>query len=225
MFLFFVGLELKLGSFFRTWKRATCITFFETLFSGLLGVDLSSFLWSMVVHDGIKMTFRLFMVVNISFTAFLVLARILVELKMLTTELGSLPMCIATLYDGFIWILLVLLPHFSGSGIMSVWLNQIQALFVGFLVEILVPGNGPFIEGLANRLEDLIFIIILPLFFLSSGLKRNVTSISNGTSWALLALVISCACVAKIGSTIITSLIVKVHFREAVILGFLMNTK
>ncbi|KAK8965035.1 Cation/H(+) antiporter 18 [Platanthera guangdongensis] len=120
MFLFFVGLELKLDSFFRTWKRATCITFFETLFSGLLGVGLSSFLWSMVAHDGIKMTFRLFMVVNISFTAFLVLARILVELKMLTTELGSLPMCIAALYDGFIWILLALLPHFSGSGIMSV---------------------------------------------------------------------------------------------------------
>ncbi|KAK8916515.1 Cation/H(+) antiporter 18 [Platanthera zijinensis] len=101
----------------------------------------------------------------------------------------------------------------------------IQALFGGFLVGILVSRNDPFIEGLVNRLEDLIFIIILPLFFLSSGLKTNVTSISSGTSWALLALVISCACVGKIGSTIITSLIVKVPFREAIIFSFLMNTK
>ncbi|KAK8952611.1 Cation/H(+) antiporter 18 [Platanthera guangdongensis] len=272
MFLFFVGLELELSSFCRTWKRATCISFFGTLFSGLLGFGLSSFIWSMVAHDGPKMTFRLFMAANVSFTAFPVLARILAELKMLTTELGSLAICIAALCDGFIWILLALLPHFSGSvfisslvfitativilrfllgkiarccqndepvraghvlttvisiiviGIISSIIG-IQALFGAFLVGILVPRNGPFIEGLANRLEDLIFIIILPLFFLSSGLKTDITSISSGTSWALLALVISCACVGKIGGTIITSLIVKVPFREAIILGFLMNTK
>ncbi|CAL0306920.1 unnamed protein product [Lupinus luteus] len=101
----------------------------------------------------------------------------------------------------------------------------IHALFGAFVVGIIMPKDGPFAGVLIEKIEDLVSGIFLPLYFVSSGLKTNVATISGGISWALLALVIFTACFGKIVGTFVVSLICKVPFREALALGFLMNTK
>nr|CAB3465655.1 unnamed protein product [Digitaria exilis] len=101
----------------------------------------------------------------------------------------------------------------------------IHALFGAFIVGIIVPKDGPFAGVLLEKVEDLISGLFLPLYFVSSGLKTDVMTIKGGRSWALLVLVVGTACFGKIGGTLAASLIVRVPLREALTLGFLMNTK
>uniref|UniRef100_A0A1J3JAF2 Cation/H(+) antiporter 19 n=1 Tax=Noccaea caerulescens TaxID=107243 RepID=A0A1J3JAF2_NOCCA len=72
---------------------------------------------------------------------------------------------------------------------------------------------------------DLVWGLLLPLYFASSGFKTDVTTIRGAQSWGLLVLVILTTCFGKIVGTVGASMLCKVPFREANALGVLMNTK
>ena len=57
---------------------------------------------------------------------------------------------------------------------------------------------------LIEKVEELISGLVLPLYFVSSGLKTNVATISGAKSWGLLVLVIVNVCVGKIGGAVTT---------------------
>lgn len=218
--------------------------------------------------------------VSLSITAFPVLARILAELKLLTTDLGRMAMSAAAVNDVAAWILLALAIALSGSSstLTTLWVLLstaafvacaavflrpalafaarrshagepiresficatltvvlaagfitdaigIHALFGGFVVGVLIPKEGPFASVLIERLEDLISSLLLPLYFVSSGLKTNVATISGAQSWGLFVLVTTNACLGKIFGTMLASFLARVPARQALTLGFLMNTK
>ncbi|TVU18484.1 hypothetical protein EJB05_34587 [Eragrostis curvula] len=279
-FLFLVGLELDLRAIRRTGSTALLIAVAGISLPFILGIGTSVVLQHTVNRGVATGPFLVFMGVALSITAFPVLARILAELKLLTTDLGRMAMSAAAVNDVAAWILLALAIALSGTGspLVSLWVLLtgaafvlaaffllrpvlawmarrspegepvkelyicatltivlaagfatdtigIHALFGAFIVGIVVPKDGPFAGVLLEKVEDLISGLFLPLYFVSSGLKTNVMSIKGGESWALLVLVVGTACIGKIGGTVITSLIVRVPMREAVTLGFLMNTK
>ncbi|XP_062181518.1 cation/H(+) antiporter 19-like [Phragmites australis] len=279
-FLFLVGLELDLRAIRRTGGTALVIAVAGISLPFILGIGTSVVLQHTIARGVPTGPFLVFMGVALSITAFPVLARILAELKMLTTDLGRMAMSAAAVNDVVAWILLALAIALSGTGspLVSLWVLLtgagfvlaaffllrpvlawmarrspegepvkelyicatlaivlaagfatdtigIHALFGAFIVGIIVPKDGPFAGVLLEKVEDLISGLFLPLYFVSSGLKTNVMTIKGGESWALLALVVGTACIGKIGGTVIASLIVRVPLREALTLGFLMNTK
>ncbi|XP_006664208.3 cation/H(+) antiporter 19-like [Oryza brachyantha] len=279
-FLFLVGLELDISAIRRTGKKALAIALAGISAPFALGIGTSFAFRATIVKGAPQAPFLVFMGVALSITAFPVLARILAELKLLTTDLGRMAMSAAAVNDVAAWILLALAIALSGSGspiislwvlltaagfVVAIWLFLrpvlawmarrspdgepvkevyicatlaivlaagfvtdtigIHALFGAFVVGIVVPKDGPFAGVLIEKVEDLITGLFLPLYFVSSGLKTNVATIRGAKSWGLLVLVIVNACLGKIGGTVITSLIVKIPVREAVTLGFLMNTK
>nr|XP_019708767.1 cation/H(+) antiporter 19 [Elaeis guineensis] len=279
-FLFLVGLELDLRAIRRTGKKALAIALAGISLPFVLGIGTSFVLRTTVVKGTRQGPFQVFMGVALSITAFPVLARILAELKLLTTDLGRMAMSAAAVNDVAAWILLALAVALSGSGspLVSLWVFLsgaafvafaaillrpalawmarrcldgepvkesyicatlatvlaagfvtdtigIHALFGAFIVGIIVPKDGPFAGVLIEKVEDLISGLFLPLYFVSSGLKTNVATISGARSWGLLVLVITNACLGKIAGTVIVSLIVRIPVREALTLGFLMNTK
>ncbi|KAI3468658.1 hypothetical protein Pfo_025321 [Paulownia fortunei] len=101
----------------------------------------------------------------------------------------------------------------------------IHALFGAFVLGVLVPKEGAFAGALVEKVEDLVSGLFLPLYFVSSGLKTNIATIQGAHSWGLLVLVILTACFGKIVGTVLVSLFCKIPFKEALTLGFLMNTK
>ncbi|CAA7405745.1 unnamed protein product [Spirodela intermedia] len=279
-FLFLVGLELDLRAIRRTGKKALAVALAGISLPFVLGIGTSFVLRATVAVGAAHGPFLVFMGVALSITAFPVLARILAELKLLTTDVGRMAMSAAAVNDVAAWILLALAVALSGSGsaLVSIWVLLsgvafvvfasaalrpclawmarrspegepvketyicatlaavlaagfvtdaigIHALFGAFVVGIIVPKEGAFAGVLIEKIEDLVSGLFLPLYFVSSGLKTDIATISGARSWGLLLLVILTACLGKIAATVLVSLLLRVPPREALALGFLMNTK
>lgn len=79
--------------------------------------------------------------VSLSITAFPVLARILAELKLLTTDLGRIAMSAAAVNDVAAWVLLALAIALSSSSssLIAVWVLLSGAAFVVFAVFVIRP--------------------------------------------------------------------------------------
>ncbi|RVX04121.1 Cation/H(+) antiporter 18 [Vitis vinifera] len=280
-FLFLVGLELDLNSLRRTGKKALSIAVAGISLPFALGVGTSVVLRATISKGVDAGPFLVFMGVALSITAFPVLARILAELKLLTTDVGRMAMSAAAVNDVAAWILLALAIALSGTGRSPIvalwvflcgfgfvlccsliaprifkWMAQrcpegepvdemyvcatlaavlaagfvtdaigIHALFGAFVMGILVPKEGPFAGALVEKVEDLVSGLLLPLYFVSSGLKTDVATIRGLQSWGLLVLVIFTACLGKIAGTVAVSLSWRMPVPEALALGFLMNSK
>ncbi|GAU29458.1 hypothetical protein TSUD_227230 [Trifolium subterraneum] len=280
-FLFLAGIELDPKSLRKTGGRVLAIAMVGISLPFALGIGSSFVLKETIAKDVNTSAFLVYMGVALSITAFPVLARILAELKLLTTSVGRMAMSAAAVNDVAAWILLALAVALSGntqsplvslwvflSGIGFVicsilivlpifkWMAQqchegepvdelyicatlaavlaagfvtdaigIHAMFGAFVFGILIPKDGPFSGALVEKIEDLVSGLLLPLYFVSSGLKTDVATIHGLQSWGLLVFVTFTACFGKIVGTIVVSLLCKVSFNESVVLGFLMNSK
>jgi Kef-type K+ transport system membrane component KefB len=149
-FLFLVGLELDLNSIRRSGKRAFSIAACGISLPFVSGIGVAIVLRKTV--DGADKAgfgqFIVFMGVALSITAFPVLARILAELKLLTTRVGETAMAAAAFNDLAAWILLALAIALAGSGVdggdkksplVSVWVLLSGVAFVAFMMIVISP--------------------------------------------------------------------------------------
>ncbi|XP_027099540.1 cation/H(+) antiporter 20-like [Coffea arabica] len=142
-FLFLVGLELDLSSIRRSGKRAFGIAAAGMSLPFLLGAGLT-FLTRKVVNGDNHHKYGqllMFMGVSLSITAFPVLARILAELRLLTTDVGRTAMAAAAFNDVSAWILLALAVALAGGGtgahrspLISLWVLLSGVAFVAFML-------------------------------------------------------------------------------------------
>lgn len=144
-FLFLVGLELDLSSLRRGGTKAFGIAFAGISATFLGGVGVTFVLRNTV--DGADQVgytqFVVFMGVALSITAFPVLARILAELKLLTTQVGETAMAAAAFNDVAAWILLALAVALAGGAgdnpLVSVWVLLSGVGFVVFMMVAIRP--------------------------------------------------------------------------------------
>jgi Kef-type K+ transport system membrane component KefB/nucleotide-binding universal stress UspA family protein len=111
---------------------------------------------------------------------------------------------------------------------LSSWATEligVHALFGAFLFGAVVPKQGGMARALAERLEDLVLIVFLPLFFVSSGLKTEIGMIDTAERWLVVGLITLVACVGKFGGSAAAARLSGLTWRESSAVGVLMNTR
>ncbi len=118
---------------------------------------------------------------------------------------------------------LILLIVFA-SAYVTEWLG-IHALFGAFVAGAVMPKNRAFVRALTERLEDLVVVLLLPLYFAFTGLRTSVGAVSGGEMWWYCGLIILLAIVGKLAGSMIAARFTGVRWRESAAIGILMNTR
>ncbi|WP_434384455.1 cation:proton antiporter domain-containing protein [Melittangium boletus] len=101
----------------------------------------------------------------------------------------------------------------------------IHALFGSFLFGAIIPKEGGLAEALAEKLEDVAVVLLLPLFFAFSGLRTQIGLLNTPENWAMCGLIILLACLGKFGGSALAARFTGSSWREAGAIGVLMNTR
>lgn len=101
----------------------------------------------------------------------------------------------------------------------------IHALFGAFLFGAILPKEGQLAEKLAERLETVAVVLLLPLFFAYSGLRTQIGLVNTPRDWAVTGIIIAIATVGKFGGSTLAGRFTGLRWREASAIGILMNTR
>ncbi len=118
---------------------------------------------------------------------------------------------------------LILLIIFASA--FATELINIHAIFGAFVAGVIMPRDERLRSAVRARLEDILVVLLLPLFFAFTGLRANVGLLTTpgDLSFALLILLVAVA--GKLGGTAIAARATGSGWREAGALGVLMNSR
>ena len=100
----------------------------------------------------------------------------------------------------------------------------IYAIFGAFILGIAMP-SGYFASQLTDKIEPLTTKLLLPLFFVYSGLNTQIGLVNTPRLWAITAGLLVVAIVGKGVACAIAARLSRVPMRESVALGALMNAR
>lgn len=101
----------------------------------------------------------------------------------------------------------------------------IHALFGAFLAGAIMPDNMKFRNLFIEKVEDVSIVLLLPLFFVFTGLRTQIGLIDDPQLWKVTGLIILVAIVGKLAGTTLTAKIFGENWRDSLILGTLLNTR
>lgn len=112
--------------------------------------------------------------------------------------------------------------------LLSAWVTEsigIHALFGAFLLGVVTPHEGRLAERLQQRIEDIVLVLLLPAFFVFTGMRTQVGLVSSASDWAWCAVIVAVATFGKLGGVFAASRAMGLPTRSSVALGVLMNTR
>ncbi|KAI1208599.1 K+/H+ antiporter 1 [Annulohypoxylon truncatum] len=110
----------------------------------------------------------------------------------------------------------------------SSWFTSIigvHAIFGAFLVGLICPHDGGFAIHVTEKIEDLVTVLFLPLYFALSGLSTNLGLLNDGITWGYVIGVIVVAFSGKIIGGTLAARATKLVWRESLTIGVLMSCK
>jgi Kef-type K+ transport system membrane component KefB len=279
-YMFLVGLELDPRLLRGRVAQAAFVSAASVAAPLLLGVALAMPLFTLLGPDTGYAPFALFLGAALSITAFPVLARILVERRMLKHRVGAMAMAAAALNDVAAWFLLAiavaaatpagslmgafrilgLAVLFSAAMAMVVrrlvgrvsvaydqaghvpagWVAAIlvgvllsayvaswiglAAIFGAFVMGLILPRRADLTQEVTRRLEDVVVTVLLPLFFVVTGLRVQLGLLDRPVLWLLTAALLGVAVAGKWLGAAVAALYAGLRMRESMALGALVNT-
>lgn len=161
---------------------------------------------------------------NAAFTIFMVILYVLFMLKLLQpllSRLGRLYITRESPNKTFIAFIFAIL-------LFSSFLTEvigIHALFGAFLAGVIIPNELNFKSIIAEKIEDLSLILLLPLFFVFTGLRTQVGLINHPEELMMCAVIIALAVAGKFSGSLLAARYLKLPWKNALSLGVLMNTR
>jgi len=123
-------------------------------------------------------------------------------------------------HDSLALIILVVLA--------SGWITEslgVHALFGAFLAGVVMPRHQGLSHAIWQRVEALIVVLLLPLYFASTGLRSSFFLIAGARMWLYCAIIIALAVIGKLGGSLVAARVNGMSWREATAVGVLMNTR
>ncbi|KIK24557.1 hypothetical protein PISMIDRAFT_10179 [Pisolithus microcarpus 441] len=101
----------------------------------------------------------------------------------------------------------------------------VNAIFGAFLVGVIIPREGGLAIALTEKLEDMVAIIFLPLYFTLSGLKTDLGLLNDGPAWGFMFVLATLDFTGKFTSCTLSSRYLGFSWRESSTVGGLMSCK
>ena len=101
----------------------------------------------------------------------------------------------------------------------------IHALFGAFMAGTIMPDNMKFRNILIEKIEDVALVLLLPLFFVFTGLRTEIGLLNDPFLWKITGLIILVAVTGKFVGSAVAAKIVGQNWRDSLSIGALMNTR
>ena len=296
-YMFLVGLELDPHMLRGKARPATAISVTSVALPFVLGAAVSVPIWhelggsialAPLTKRPDEVAFAVFVGVSMSITAFPVLARILIERRMIRRPIGAIALASAAVDDVMAWTLLAVATavatatasgNVNATGItgdvlriigltalfalamalvgrrllsrvatafdeaghvpltwvvglfvavpLSAFVTQwigVAAIFGAFVLGLAMPHRTDLGDDVSRRLHDFVTIVLLPLFFVVTGLRTEIGQL-NGRDWLICAGLTAIAIVGKWGGAMVAARGAGYTTRESAAIGALMNTR
>jgi Kef-type K+ transport system membrane component KefB len=279
-YLFLVGMELDPRVLRERIGQAFFISNTSVAFPMALGFLVALPIYKLLSPDVRYTPFALFMGVAMSITAFPVLARLLIERRMLKRPVGAIAMAGAAIDDVTAWSLLAVATAVAASGhathavqvigltilftagmvligrrllgrlssaydevgqVPMIWLAAIfvcvlvsaytaqqigvAAIFGAFIMGLIMPRRAGLTGDVSRRFENFVVLVLLPLFFVVTGLKTHINAINRPILWWLTLALIGVAIAGKFLGAMIAARYAGFGLRDSTAIGALMNTR
>jgi Kef-type K+ transport system membrane component KefB len=112
--------------------------------------------------------------------------------------------------------------------IISSYLSEvigIHALFGAFLTGAIMPDITKIRNIIIEKVEDIALILLLPLFFVFTGLRTQIGLINDPYLWKITGFIILVAVVGKFLGSALAARFVGQNWRDSLTIGALMNTR
>lgn len=101
----------------------------------------------------------------------------------------------------------------------------IHALFGAFMTGVIMPDITKFRNLFIEKVEDVSVILLLPLFFVFTGLRTQIGLLNDPYIWKVTGLIILVAVVGKFLGSALAAKFVGQSWRDSLTIGALMNTR
>jgi Kef-type K+ transport system membrane component KefB len=101
----------------------------------------------------------------------------------------------------------------------------IHALFGGFLAGVVIPSAASVQAFLKERIEGFSSTALLPLFFVFTGLRTQITLLNDWKSWLTCLAIVVVAVAGKLVGSMLMARWTRMSWRDAFSIGVLMNTR
>jgi len=101
----------------------------------------------------------------------------------------------------------------------------IHALFGAFMAGVIMPSSFSFRKIVIDKIEDVSIILLLPLFFVITGLRTQIGLINEGHLWITFGWILLVAVAGKFGGSALAARMVGQSWKDSLSIGVLMNTR
>ncbi|MBA3900171.1 MAG: cation:proton antiporter, partial [Bacteroidetes bacterium] len=112
--------------------------------------------------------------------------------------------------------------------VFSAYLSEvigIHALFGAFLAGVIMPENIRFRNIFIEKVEDISLVLLLPIFFVLTGLRTEIGLLNQVELWKICGYIILVAITGKLLGSAVAARFTGQSWRDSLIIGTLMNTR
>ena len=101
----------------------------------------------------------------------------------------------------------------------------IHTLFGSFMAGVVMPHDKRFKKIMTEKFEDTAVLLFLPLFFVYTGLRTQLTLLNDWHLWVVCIGIVCTAVIGKVGASTISARFYGQTWRNSLSIGVLMNTR